>query len=488
MYTLKDFRSDQPPPRPIGTEYELVTPLEFGIHFMTQEDVARAEFPNIRFGNRAWLRNGILSYKDAGETWEVCTPEDLGPEASTLGAAAAIATAGAITQSNAAKEAYNSQLRKAAKPESKTGPHVYLTAGNYFPMLGDPEPVYAHRAVNLNLQTFELEERGVFTCQNLLDAHWSTALWAGAGILTPNGFRLLQRDIHLRHNSQREITRIKANEGTVAGPQIRVERRIGEANRSVEVIFAEHASASLVLRIYEHQHRFSKKANLKLLESLPKEPLEALPHLSSDLSFTHKIPCRDDKERTWVEIQRILIGRARELSGKVQLDPAELRGLDQWEHLVNLMASCDLTGGDLGEALIGPSKHFHWAVRMRHLQRHVKEPEKPQEWSVNEPGLNELSLAIDRIAQVDPLGKFALRTGESVIPGFAERLKERMAMPGEGRSRARGELIALALGDMISIQTLGWNNFMLGDGSKYELNDPHSSELPDGVIPAGRGR
>lgn len=473
-YKPHDYRSETPPPRVIGEEYELTHQNSFAIGSLTSAQMAEAGFPNAKTTSKNfWLTNGTNHHTELDSLWEASTAEGLGPREAVLNGSATLATVRAIASSS---------LIKGLHPDLE----VYFCGGSYYaPLPKDPKstppvPSYAKRSVNLNLMSIEGLPSDAFSAKEILNTHYLTALWAGVGMLAPNGFQILQRDVTSRHTGP-TITALKAGDDVISTAWLRAERRIGEANRSTYVNFAQYAAASLALRIYEHQGRFTQQENERFRGCMVADPTYELGRIAKDLTLNATMICVDGKERTSLQIQRIILERAKELSTKITLPPDELEGMAYWERLLDIMGSINLLDGDLDNQLKVPSRYMHWAMHLRHLGRHTDDPNKPNTWSAYDRQLNLHSIRLSRIAPDDPLEKYAERTAQAIIPNFRDAVTERTEIPGQGRAMARRTLVQFIIDGKLPTTEFGITWRTVKDSFQTHELDPFDSDIPANI-------
>jgi hypothetical protein len=458
------------PPRLMGEEYELHPNAGFNFNGVSTDTLAGAGFIVVRcvppiVGARnlhAWLDNGYRFHNEIGNHWEVAIWERQGPRDMVEGGLGALATAKHIADQPQVEKDFPKLT-------------LYFNGGSYFTgSYGDTD--YKPRSVQLNLLTNQetLASNNTLKLETVLGSHWATASWAGAGLLTPTGFQLFQRT----NNGDQKFFRAHKNDDTTTSGTLRIERRVGEGNRSVLVNFAQYTSASVLTRVVEHEDLFSEAENKELMGSMPHHAFRAMQDVSKDLTLKATIGCVDGKQRTAREIQRILLDRARQLSEKIVLPDDEIEGLKAWETLLDVMDRTDPIAGEILETAMV----LHWGVRMKHLMRHANElgidPYAAQRWSASNPRLNAQSLGLDRVHPVDPLEAFARRTAEGIVSASVVTAVPREPSPYT-RGRTRAEIMRLAHdGRLPSIRQILWRKIELDNDTSIELG-PFQTELPN---------
>ena len=476
LVEAQDF-IDSAPPRPMGLEFELITPDGFEI--ATGEsahdtgikiaDVDDAGFPCVRHGTHLWLENGMRTHRD-GDVWELDSSESLGSKSLAISGEALLQTAAAIANGDKVK----------AKCGNGT---IYYSGGNFSPSPEGVDGAYNVRSVHLNLTTIKRREGWIIDSGDLLAGHYATAVWAGAGMLTPNGFSILQRQDRVGVIVRKHVG--MDNDDVVESAYLRLERRIGEASRSTYANFAQYAAASLVARIYEHQDKFTDKENLDFMSHLLKEPVYDLPIIGQDLTFRQRLWCNDGQQRSALQIQQLYIDRVNALIAKgVRLPEDELRGLACWQKLVTLTSGCNLLAGNVLAQLKEPSQYMHWALRARIIALCNKNPnpDNPEEWLSSNPALNNQSLQLERIHPVDAMGRVAVKSAAEIIPDFEAKVQARMRT-GDGRGIGRGLVIAALKASPVDHRPIiRWNKIHAGRMPAAVRLDPHDPVPPQEIL------
>lgn len=479
LYGPEDFRTGMPP-RIMGDELELrpsagilVDRMEPPVFQAAGLDAYRADSAVVQ----VWFDNGASLKDEAGQHIEGRTAESLGPRDAAISMRALLV----MTQTlMALTYKVNLPIQTNSRP-----PTLHNHAASYDHRRnirrGNGEYALERRGYHLSLMSPLPREGDRLTIDELLEAHTVTSPWAGAGLLTAEGFRLVQKDkaTSFSASTARKNTGMVAihypdheDNDSVPDGFVRVERRMGDALRSTIADFAQKAAASLVLRVVEHQHVLTPGYIDELLGSLPKDKRQTFILVSGDLTLKKTILCNDGRERTWRNIQEVLHGAAKlvlEKSDSTQ--PDELQGLDLWEQLVEIMAHSNPSKGEVDEA----SGYLHWAARMRLLQRHTDLP--PGMWNAAEQtDLNLRSLASDLVFPLDHMARYAEHTAAGIMT--EEEVARRVYEAPHTRAAARGGLIRRHNDpdDSFKIKALCWRFAQKSSGKKIHLNpfDPRT--------------
>lgn len=479
-----DFYSNTPP-RIMGKEFELRPTVGITSATLKPDASIRVAGPCVDAGMTTWFT--LFSMHDeVGGHIEVRTPEALGPKQ-------------LIIASALARSAFVDTLRESLKThnhEEERAPNaVYFHAGSY-----------DHRPSTDRQKHGKLQRRGFHLnmigpamsperCQDLLsilDTYSATASWTGAGMLGPNGFCLIQKSRRTKYNASTSVQGMReglvaihtadtiANDSVTKG-WIRIERRIGDAVRSVCAEFADAAAMSLMTRIVEHWDIFSSQQKQELKGILLKNAARSLKTVAEDLSLQKTLPCRDGKRRTAVNIQQVLLKYARMIVNTFDAPEDEKQGLAIWQNLVDITARTNPLNDEISEA----ARSIHWAARLGYLMLKYDVP--AEKLTGTNPKQNSQSLCLDLIYPIDPMAKFEERTTAGITDPVILQ-DHTHTKPSGTRAEARAELLKRHADpdDPLIIKSVSWNNVRvihpdrLGNPKVWDIAlHPYNPAIPE---------
>lgn len=398
--TPKDYNSETPPPRIIGTEWEV--PVQTPTDEYSENFLISSYFDpkNIRevFGSNSvtnMAANGSRPHIDLGGV-EYAGPECLGPRQATLAQHAGYyAILGMIT---------NNDKRRGVPAEHCSRIFMHTATSN---QVGDSNTLGNHD----NFQT-SLSRQQIFGEPNpgirFLDTYDSTRVWDGGGFLAPDGYQFLQkatgigtgwininsgRTIH-GHKTMGIIAADFLDKDTIKlselGDQFtRAENRVNDIHFDPKQTFLRLATCSLVLRILEQQRHLDDEWT----HLLGQDPNRVIKASSKDLTLTESFLYRDGKTRTALDVQESLANIALKLSGLIKLPGDEVLGANLWLQTIDGMRASDIPNGVFDQRI----KNFDFARRLKHLMKTTNCT--PSQLTSNNPVHRANSLAFDVVTE-----------------------------------------------------------------------------------------
>lgn len=368
LYSPKDFASEAPPPRIMGSEMEY-TPS------VTLEDGERSRYLRSLIGavslvlpdvkeNIQYLPNGSRLYPDV-KLVEYATPESLGPQEVALAD---------IAGENIMKLIADIKRGEKHPIFRRTGIEHNVTKST---SVGYHENYLTSPYEKKSLQLLEARVVGSFLA--------TRPIWAGAGAIA-NGFVLSQKAHSIINEDDSRLLQIgDLKNVTVDGkkPMLswssglssdivshargweRLEIRYADALHSPWGRYMAFASTSLVLRVLEHRAYFTteewQKVTLKDIATTTKL-------VSTDTNFAHRFPLESGEMITALELQKRFADLAYRLVNdkQVLLPDDELRAVREWQNVCE-----DLESVHLGDpnSLLRISDRVEWAARYLMMYR-----------------------------------------------------------------------------------------------------------------------
>ncbi len=361
----RDFFSETPPPRIIGTEceYNVQNYSKLSSNIKLVDYISDRALENCGISHYGgYLDNGARLYYDVGHL-EYATPESLGPRQ-----AAAADLAGVLV------------MREVIKNSEYPHSGVFRLAGSYLER--NPEASDAQGVTSGYHENYLIPRnitRSPFI-NMLLPAHLASRIWSGGGTLKtsfvfsqkvwgvfgpPISESYGRRTSH-QHKPMVLLPTAAMDSDVLGDPKwARAEVRFGDAGLSPASRFLSLATTSLVLRIVEHR----KKLDDHRLWAVDfKNPADAAHLFASDLSLKDTAPTTEGKRYTALDMQEILAGLAFDLSMEIDLPPDESLALAIWPDIIAKMKAAKPEKGDYG---LLPSE-LDVAAKHAYLSRHFK--------------------------------------------------------------------------------------------------------------------
>lgn len=377
----REFFTDTPPPRLIGTECEQdvlhktqpgVRPIHEqrdGIHkLIASDNLTQAGFRHVTGQSAQWLANGAKLMIDVRRI-EYATPECEGPAEAT-----------AATDSG---EIVMKKIMQVADPDNNF--ELYRRTG----IMSENDAVLT-MGYHTNFLIPAVDDRLGALLSRILPLHLATQSWGWAGMVNRRGFSLSQKVFGIRgpstvidspYRARRAIedkpimvirreTHDDTRTNEYTHPESRqferLELRCPDYTPSQEINFLHLAATSLVARLAEHP-RFISSRMYDLSEQCTK-PDEIMRKVSQDLSLQKPIAQVDGIGFTAIHTQMEFIECISQMSQHVDLPEDELAGLALWQTICELMETAADKGIELMADRIG------WAAKLHALQLKVGEP------------------------------------------------------------------------------------------------------------------
>ncbi len=358
----KDYFSDSPPERIIGTECEYN--LQEGVrddkrlsvgHYITPEVFKKVGITKIG----SFLDNGAKSYSDMNHL-EYATPESLGPKEAAKTDRAGVEVVGEVVEASGL-------------------PHdgLFRVTGTFFPEKGKPETEGKTSGYHENYMLPRLVTRRQ-VLDELIPAHLATRIWGLAGTARESfvfsqkvwgiGGRPITRKVERRtEHGFKPMAMIPPNDGDTVGNErwARLEVRYADAGLSPIVRYVGFAAASLILRLVEYENVID--GDMK--ETGFKHPVDAAKLFGADLTLKKTAELKDGRRVTALDMQRILLGRVLELADRIDLPKSETEAIPAWVSIVDRLSASNPAEGEyngLEEDLDVAAKHFNL---LRHCQK-----------------------------------------------------------------------------------------------------------------------
>lgn len=334
----KDYFSDCPPHRIIGTETEysiqqekstagLSDNIDKYIHWNIVNSLGDLSLQN------SYLSNGGRLYPDLGKFIEYASAESAGPKNAV---AADLAGIGIV--------------KKIVDASKKDHRGVYRIAGSY---------KSAHRGMSASYNSMGTHENYMIPAnikndENIykyLPGYLASRFFAMGGMVQKS-FNVSQKVLSLgelpiiNQLERRTEDGIKpmaiiipesASFDVVGNKQwTRLEVRFADPVMSPKSRFLSLAATSLVLRMIEHPQLIDKNLEQYVYFS---EPVKVAKSFLSDLTFTKKHQTIDNKRVSALDIQKVFLDNAIKLANKIELPKDEIFAISLWKEYCTKMTN-----------------------------------------------------------------------------------------------------------------------------------------------------
>lgn len=464
--TPKDYLSDTPPPRIVGSEceYDIQSTNSEGFNvpiknYITSEAIRKAGYTVVYH----FLSNGGALLEDVGHI-EYATPECIGVEDATKADLAGIKVVTNVV--NASGVEHRGVYRHAAEYLSENA----VLAGSS----NDVTHGYHENYLSLEPDT---DSEGLI--KSLLPAHIATRLYAWSGTVR-SGFVLGQKVWGAGGDpvvfSRERLTKHGVKPMVMLPDYKRDYNKVGSGWRRIEVRssdpssfqtsrYLSFATTSLVIRLIEHSDKFGKELDeMELLD-----PAVQARDVARDLTLSRPIELKNGKFMSAVDVQEKLLGAVRVLSDRVKLPDDELRAIPLWQEVLDDIRRADLTKGEYGAL----HKKIGWAALYVSLVARDFEPKRLVGRNSEVMGR---VLVWDRILPTGSSMVWDQRLGDRL---FDEGAIEELVLdpPRGGRAEARVELIQK---EKYKLRSMNWGVATRGNNDSrtiLSMPDPYSKRI-----------
>lgn len=451
--TPKDFFTESPPQRTIGTEAECDVQTKSSSDklggYLTDLAIKNAGYTSVS----GYLENGYRLYVD-GHQIEVDTPECLGPEQAAIADLAGVVL-----------------LQKVVAASGLEPKAVHRHTGT---VVQDVEETSGYHENYLIPRDIALDR----LMDTVVASHLTSRAWSGAGQVGRAGFelwqkatgigeppitRLLERRTPHGKKPMAMIPPVDNDTDTIGNPDwARLEVRFADAGLSPYSRYMSLATTSIVLRLIEHSQLID---NTELVNMGFLNNANAARIFSRDLTFTETAETQDHSVISAVDYQEMLALNAHKLSQVVELPEDEVRAIGLWLTLCDELRYADLEKGEYGK-LIGL---LDFAPRHRYLTGHF--PGKITSYDAKVRGAN---LAWDTILPEGGASLYWKKFGKRIVDDNAVQVA--LTSPPNTRASLRGKLIKEYSKDIGSVS---WSRVSLRNGQRLYLTDPYASATND---------
>lgn len=445
--TSKDFYTEHPPVRLIGTETECNIQLVEGtdqLLYISDEAIKAAGFSSIK----GFLSNGMRLYPDV-EHLEIDSAESPGPAA-------------AVEADTAALEVLADIVKASKVPHSGLHAHSGTAIGSVECTSGRHENYLIPRSIVTNPRIDTI--LASFLCSTVFKMAGSVKdgfrlSQKAKDIGDPPVTRIVERRTQESNKPVAMIPPIKSDKDTIGSNEwARLEVRFADTCYSQTAKFLGFAATSLVLRLLEHQD----KINLTSIDGFTFKRHAASAQLfSEDLTFSKTVDTVDGKTISAVDLQEILASYAALLAEKIELPRDEVEAITLWHEICDRLRAADLTKGEY-EGLL---TLLDFAPRHRYLTKRFEGD------TLNSNNLKavEANLTWDRILPIGGgLSYWKNFPSEFVNRSQIEKFKTQAP---ETRAKLRASLIKHRAN---RISSINWANVIF-DSKDRSLGSPYRS-------------
>jgi hypothetical protein len=461
------FYGEHVPPRIIGTEFEASTQkinpkgpdFSISIDGSLQSQLSdEAHIISAPGYHGLTLQNGANIHNDVGHI-EYAGPEALGPR-----------------QAAAADLAGNVVLAKVAQTISPNC-GLYLRSGTEIDIKKD-DRVRDYTSGFHENYLVPADLLGSITLRSVLPSYLATRVWAGAGMVGRDGFHMFQKAPGIGtiystglssrtepHKKPMFLLRSAAlNQDGDINPDPkwgRVEVRFADPSQSTAGTFLAKASASLVLRMLEHEQITGESLNkLKIID-----PVVAKGNTDTDLRFSQTYKTADGQRYTALDIQEAFAETALDLSEEIELPEDEVEAAHLWREIIDDLRNCDVETHDFRPV----SDVVPFAPKLETLIRHYDYEDIHNK---NADAVRR-DLIWDRLEPIGTGQKYWAKVGgrQAVIPEHL--IKElTVSAPRGTRAAVRGDLVLAG-----EAANASWVQVSRKNGKIVDIEDPYRSYL-----------